>query len=96
MGTRITLIELVSFGASLRMTVRGCKPLSLPNTCESAFKVALVSSYEAADDVFNAGFLDNVYVQYNGTSKDPSEVELTMRSLPLISWYHTQMHIPGF
>jgi hypothetical protein len=33
-----------------------------------------VSSYEAADDVFNAGFLDNVYVQYNGTSKDPSEI----------------------
>ncbi|KAJ5951943.1 uncharacterized protein N7479_010356 [Penicillium vulpinum] len=33
----------------------------------------IASNYEAADDVFNAGFLDNVYVQYNGTSKKPSQ-----------------------
>jgi hypothetical protein len=34
---------------------------------------SLVSNYESIDDVFNAGFLENVYIQYNGTSKKPSE-----------------------
>ncbi|KAJ5199748.1 Amidase [Penicillium cf. griseofulvum] len=39
----------------------------------SASLDSLVSNYESIDDVFNASFLDNIYIQYNGTSKKPSE-----------------------
>jgi hypothetical protein len=57
--------------------LNGLQPLTVIRSdapkLTSSILESLVSSYEAADDVFNAGFLDNVYVQYNGTSKDPSE-----------------------
>ncbi|KAL2871248.1 glutamyl-tRNA(Gln) amidotransferase, subunit A [Aspergillus lucknowensis] len=32
----------------------------------------VVDSYEASDDVFNTGFLQNIYVTYNGSHKGPS------------------------
>ncbi|KAJ6191412.1 hypothetical protein N7519_001433 [Penicillium mononematosum] len=57
--------------------LNGLQPLAVirsdASKLTSSVLESLVSSYEAADDVFNAGFLDNVYVQYNGTYKDPSE-----------------------
>ncbi|KAJ6156117.1 hypothetical protein N7497_005002 [Penicillium chrysogenum] len=57
--------------------LNGLQPLTVirsdASKLTSSILESLVSSYEAADDVFNAGFLDNVYVQYNGTSKSPSE-----------------------
>nr|ADI24964.1 unknown [Penicillium aethiopicum] len=57
--------------------LNGLQPLTVirsdASKLTSSILESLVSSYESADDVFNAGFLDNIYVQYNGTSKNPSE-----------------------
>lgn len=57
--------------------LNGLQPLTVirsdASKLTSAILDSLVSSYESADDVFNAGFLDNIYVEYNGTSKNPSQ-----------------------
>ncbi|KAJ9486587.1 hypothetical protein VN97_g6734 [Penicillium thymicola] len=57
--------------------LNGLQPLTVIRSdalkLTSAILDSLVSSYESADDVFNAGFLDNIYVEYNGTSKNPSQ-----------------------
>ncbi|KAL5334114.1 amidase signature domain-containing protein [Aspergillus crustosus] len=42
---------------------------------------ALVDDYETRDDVFNKGFLENIYVTYNGTHKKP-----TLSFSPLSLW----------
>ncbi|KAJ5760754.1 hypothetical protein N7520_007910 [Penicillium odoratum] len=34
---------------------------------------SLVESYQSTDDVFNTGFLEYIYVEYNGTHESPSE-----------------------
>lgn len=57
--------------------LNGLQPLTVIRSdavkLTSSILDSLVSSYESADDVFNAGFLDNIYVEYNGTSKNPSQ-----------------------
>ncbi|KAJ6004591.1 hypothetical protein N7540_012960 [Penicillium herquei] len=56
---------------------------------------SLVNSYEADDDVFNSGFLENIYVTYNGTGKKASE-DVTLpstwgtQSLSFSSAYNTK------
>ncbi|KAL3476822.1 amidase signature domain-containing protein [Aspergillus californicus] len=40
----------------------------------------LVADYETTDDVFNTGFLENIYITYNGTHKKPT-LDLTLPSI---------------
>ncbi|CEJ61802.1 hypothetical protein PMG11_10320 [Penicillium brasilianum] len=42
-------------------------------TLTSSVLESLVENYSSIDDVFNTGFLENIYVEYNGTHKHPSE-----------------------
>ncbi|KAJ5918902.1 hypothetical protein N7454_010046 [Penicillium verhagenii] len=41
---------------------------------------SLVKNYQSTDDVFNTGFLENIYVEYNGTHKSPLETVSTPSS----------------
>ncbi|KAL2845505.1 amidase signature domain-containing protein [Aspergillus pseudoustus] len=45
----------------------------------------LVNLYEESDDVFNTGFLENIYVTYNGTQRGPSHA-LSLPSIWKNSW----------
>jgi hypothetical protein len=55
-------LQAIEFAEYVRISFQGCYYCG---RLTSSILESLVSSYEAADDVFNAGFLDNVYVQYN-------------------------------
>jgi hypothetical protein len=51
------------------LTVIRCDSVKLT----SSIVESLVESYQSTDDVFNTGFLEYIYVEYNGTHKSPSE-----------------------
>ncbi|KAJ5177641.1 Amidase [Penicillium coprophilum] len=57
--------------------LEGLQPLTVirsdASKLTSSILDSLVSTYESIDDVFNTGFLDNIYVWYNGTAKKPSQ-----------------------
>lgn len=72
-----TVVATLKADAHVFGKLNGLQPLTVIRSdalkLTSSILDSVVSSYESADDVFNAGFLDNIYVQYNGTSKKPSE-----------------------
>jgi hypothetical protein len=63
-------------GAQVSNT-NGLQPLTVvlsdTSTLTSSIIESLVENYLSIDDVFNTGFLENIYVEYNGTHKHPSE-----------------------
>ncbi|KAJ5364919.1 uncharacterized protein N7496_010632 [Penicillium cataractarum] len=73
-ATAVTTLK-VSSGRLSQDT--GLVPLTVIQSDVSKFTTSiiknLVNAYQAADDVFNTGFLENIYVAYNGTSKKPIE-----------------------
>ncbi|CAI7611624.1 unnamed protein product [Penicillium glandicola] len=72
-----TVVTTLKANSDVFGKLKGLQPLTVirsdASKLTSSILDSLVSSYESADDVFNAGFLDNIYVEYNGTSKKPSE-----------------------
>lgn len=72
-----TVVATLKADSHVFSKLNGLQPLTVIRSdavkLTSSILDSLVSSYESADDVFNTGFLDNIYVQYNGTSKRPSE-----------------------
>ncbi|KAJ5541336.1 hypothetical protein N7494_006412 [Penicillium frequentans] len=63
-------------GAQVSNT-NGLQPLTVIRSdtlkLTSSIIESLVENYESMDDVFNTGFLEYIYVEYNGTHKTPSE-----------------------
>jgi hypothetical protein len=56
--------------------INGLQPLTVIRSdtlkLTSSVIESLVENYQSTDDVFNIGFLEYIYVEYNGTHKNPS------------------------
>ncbi|KAL2825458.1 amidase signature domain-containing protein [Aspergillus cavernicola] len=68
--------HLSSQGGLVPLTVIKSDSWKLTNTAIQG----LVDVYQTTDDVFNTGFLENIYITYNGTHKKPS-LELSLPSV---------------
>ncbi|KAL4794887.1 amidase signature domain-containing protein [Aspergillus venezuelensis] len=70
------VVTTLSFRHGQISSHSGLVPLTVFQTDAGFLSTAaveeLVEGYQAADDVFNPGFLENIYVIYNGTQKSPS------------------------
>ncbi|KAL4785992.1 amidase signature domain-containing protein [Aspergillus varians] len=70
-----TSVTTLSLQRSQLRNQNGLVPLTVVQSDASNFSTsalgALVDVYDTIDDVFNSGFLENIYVTYNGTHKSP-------------------------
>ncbi|KAL3442728.1 amidase signature domain-containing protein [Aspergillus insuetus] len=84
--TAVTTLKL-PFGRFSRET--DLVPLTVIRSDQKRLTTAaikdLVNLYEESDDVFNTGFLENIYIAYNGTHRGPSHA-LSIPSIWKNSW----------